>query len=240
MPDPVAVNSMFGRIARRYDVANRMLSGGIDVWWRRCLVQAVRRTRPRDVLDLATGSGDVAFALARALPPNAAIVGMDFCRPMLDEAETKKARSKRFNNVHFREGDGLALPLDDESVDAVTISFGLRNMADRHRALSEMRRVLRPGGHVFVLEFSQPRAGFRGLYFAYLRHVLPRMAAFITGDKGAYDYLGGSIADFPPHAAMSAELVRAGFENVQVDRLTFGTVALHRARRPFGPGAAIS
>lgn len=223
---------MFGRIARRYDVANRMLSGGIDVWWRRCLVRAVRRTRPTHVLDLATGSGDVAFALARALPPDAAIVGMDFCRPMLDEAEVKKVRSGRSKNVTFREGDGLALPVDDASFDAVTISFGLRNMADRHRALSEMWRVLRPGGYVFVLEFSQPRAVFRGLYFAYLRHVLPRLAALITGDKGAYDYLGGSIEDFPPHTAVSAELTRAGFDAVEVDRLTLGTVALHRARRP--------
>jgi demethylmenaquinone methyltransferase / 2-methoxy-6-polyprenyl-1,4-benzoquinol methylase len=231
MPDPVAVNSMFGRIARRYDVANRMLSGGIDVWWRRCLVRAVRRTRPRDVLDLATGSGDVAFALARALPADVNITGMDFCRPMLDEAERKKARSTGFANVVFREGDGLALPVPDESVDAVTISLGLRNMADRHRALREMRRVLRPAGHVFVLEFSQPRAGFRGLYFAYLRHVLPRLAAFITGDKGAYDYLGGSIADFPTHTSLSAELERAGFQEVEADRLTFGTVALHRGRR---------
>src|SRR5690606_17179790 len=126
-------------------------------------------------------------------------------------------------NVTFREGDGLALPLDDASFDAVTISFGLRNMADRHRALSEMWRVLRPGGYVFVLEFSQPRAVFRGLYFAYLRHVLPRLAALNTGDKGAYDYLGGSIEDFPPRTAVSAELTRAGFDAVEVDRLTLGT-----------------
>jgi demethylmenaquinone methyltransferase / 2-methoxy-6-polyprenyl-1,4-benzoquinol methylase len=232
MPDPVAVNSMFGRIAGRYDVANRLLSGGVDLWWRRRLVAAVRSTHPRQVLDLATGSGDVAFALAKSLPRDVTIVGMDFCRPMLDEAETKKRQFGGFANVVFREGDGLALPVEDASVDAVTVSFGLRNMADRARALAEMKRVLRPGGWMFVLEFSQPRAGFRSIYYAYLRHVLPRVAALVTGDKDAYDYLGGSIADFPTHEAVTAELQQAGFENVEADRLTFGTVALHRGRKP--------
>ena len=114
MPDPVAVNSMFARIARRYDVANRLLSGGVDLWWRRRLVAAVSRHAPRDVLDLATGSGDVAFALARRLPPTTPITGMDFCQPMLDEAELKKkaAGPARYAQVTFRQGDGLALMLN--------------------------------------------------------------------------------------------------------------------------------
>src|SRR5512141_2125017 len=139
MPDPVAVNSMFGRIARRYDVANRLLSGGVDVWWRRRLVAAVKSSTPSDVLDLATGSGDVAFALSRGLPPAVSITGMDFCQPMLDEAEMKKnaAGAERYANVTFRQGDGLALPLPDQCVDAVTIAFGLRNLADRDRGLRE-------------------------------------------------------------------------------------------------------
>ena len=158
MPDPTAVNSMFGRIARRYDAANFILSAGIDRWWRHRLVAAVRKASPRHVLDLATGSGDVAFALGRALDPATAIIGMDFCQPMLDQAEAKKrgAGTGSFANVTFRPGDGLALPLPDASQDAVTIAFGLRNLADRDRGLREMRRVLRPGGRLFVLEFSQP------------------------------------------------------------------------------------
>src|SRR5687768_5792888 len=129
MPDPLSVNSMFGRIARRYDLANRLLSGGMDVGWRRRLVASVRATEPRDVLDLATGSGDVAFALSRALPDTVRILGMDFCQPMPDEAELKKKAcgEKNFRNVRFQPGDILALPLADESVDVVTISFGLRN-----------------------------------------------------------------------------------------------------------------
>src|SRR5881394_1604110 len=109
MPDPIAVNSMFGRIARRYDLANFLLCGGIDTWWRRCLVTAVRRQAPTDVLDVATGSGDVAFALSARLSQTTRILGLDFCQPMLDEAEAKKrSAGRRFENVSFQRGDGLA------------------------------------------------------------------------------------------------------------------------------------
>ena len=144
MPDPVAVNSMFARIARRYDFANILLSGGIDRWWRRKLVSAVNRGVPTDVLDLATGSGDVAFAISRKILSANNIVGMDFCQPMLDEAVIKQENSQETADarITFKQGDGLDLPLDDDSFDAVTISFGLRNMADRHLSLTEMRRVL--------------------------------------------------------------------------------------------------
>ena len=173
MPDSALVNTMFARIARRYDLANRLLSGGVDRWWRWRLVAAVRRAHPRVVLDLATGSGDVAFALGRGLPAEVEIIGMDFCQPMLDEAETKKRRTGGYANVSFRPGDGLALPLAAASVDAVTIAFGLRNMADRPRSIGEMRRVLRPPhGRLFVLEFSQPAPWFRPLYFFYLQHLI--------------------------------------------------------------------
>src|SRR5882757_3381910 len=189
MPDPKAVNTMFARIAGRYDLANHLLSGGVDYWWRQRLVRAVHDVHPETVLDLATGSGDVAFALADGLPAGTRITGMDFCEPMLEEAVKKRAASPRWSSIEFRQGDGMALPLPDNSFDAVTISFGLRNMADRHAALSEMRRVLRPGGKLFVLEFSQPYPWFRPCYFAYLKYLLPVIAGFVTGDKNAYDYL---------------------------------------------------
>ncbi len=222
---------MFGRIARRYDLANRLLSGGTDVWWRWRLRRAVARCRPKDVLDLATGSGDVAFALARGLPAEVAITGMDFCQPMLDEAVVKKARDPRYAKIVFQQGDAMALPLGDESFDVLTISFGLRNVADRHQALGEMRRVLRPGGMLFVLEFSQPYRWFAPLYYFYLRRILPWFAAKLTGDQGAYEYLGGSIADFPARPAMSEEILRAGFTEVRAKAMTFGIVALHAGRR---------
>jgi len=233
MPDPVAVKSMFGRIARRYDLANRVLSGGADIWWRHRLVAAVRHAAPHDVLDLATGSGDVAFALARALPPSAAITGMDFCQPMLDEAEKKKlaAGATQYAKVTFRQGDGLALPIADASIDAVTIAFGLRNLADRPRGLRELHRVLRPGGRLFVLEFSQPQAWFRPLYFLYLRKILPALAGLVTGDRAAYVYLNETIEQFPGRVALAEEIRAAGFAEVAARAMTFGIVALHEARR---------
>ena len=227
MPDPAAVNTMFARIARRYDLANRLLSAGLDAGWRRHLVAAVRRAQPRDVLDLATGSGDVAFALARALPSGTRITGVDFCQPMLDEAEKKK--SARDAHVTFRPGDGLALPLAAASVDAVTIAFGLRNMADRGRALREMRRVLRPGGRLFVLEFSQPARWFRPLYFFYMRRLAPSIAGWLTGDRAAYEYLCNSIDEFPAREALAGEIRAAGFARVAARGYTLGVVALHEA-----------
>ena len=239
MPDPKAVNTMFGRIARRYDAANRILSGGIDRRWRKHLVDNVRRHRPQQILDLATGSGDVAFALSRALEPTTTIIGMDFCQPMLDAAEEKKkAAGSRFPNVKFTLGDGLNIPLPAESQDAVTIAFGLRNLADRPRGLREMRRVLRPGGRLYVLEFSQPYAWFRPLYFLYLRHVLPRIAGLVTGDRAAYDYLHDTIGTFPSRAGLAEEITTAGFSSVRAVALTLGVVALHEAvNAPSRPAA---
>lgn len=222
---------MFARIAGRYDRANRLLSGGIDLWWRRRLIKSVATKSPQDVLDLATGSGDVAFALARGLPAGTPITGMDFCQPMLDEAIKKQPDMPQATAITFAQGDGLNLPCADASFDAATISFGLRNMADRHKCLSELLRVLRPGGHLWVLEFSQPKGWMRPFYYFYLRHILPHVAALVTGDKGAYDYLGGSIESFPSHQGISSEMEAAGFQMDSVQRLTGGIVALHGGRK---------
>lgn len=234
MPDPVAVNSMFARIARRYDLGNRVLSGGLDLWWRRRLVSALGASHPTTVLDLATGSGDVAFAIGRKIQSANKIVGMDFCQPMLDEAVAKQAADpkNRYGHLTFQQGDGLNLPLPDAGFDAVTISFGLRNMADRARSLREMNRVLRPGGRLFVLEFSQPSPWFRPFYLFYLRHIVPLVAGVLTGDKSAYVYLNESIEAFPDRAALAAEIHAAGFAPVTAKPLTFGVVALHEAVKP--------
>lgn len=230
MPDPAAVRAMFARIAGRYDVANHLLSGGIDFQWRQKLVRRVRAARPTAVLDLATGSGDVAFALADGLSPNAQITGMDFCEPMLEEAVRKSAAHPRWSQINFRPGDGLAIPSPDQTFDAVTISFGLRNMADRRKCLAEMRRVLRPGGRLYVLEFSQPTPLFRPFYYAYLKFVLPWVAGLVTCDRSAYEYLCGSIENYPDRVAMSAEILAAGFRTVSATPLTLGIVALHEAQ----------
>lgn len=233
MPDPKNVNSMFARIARRYDVANRLLSFGRDVKWRKVLVNQVASCHPDRILDLATGSGDVAFALASKLGPSIDIVGMDFCKPMLEEAEKKKSASQKseYRSIRFMEGDGMAIALPDNSVDTVTISFGLRNMADRLVCLREIRRVLKPSGSLFVLEFSQPYRWFRPLYLFYLRYVLPRIAGLITGDREAYLYLNESIEAFPGRTQLSEECKRAGFATVNARPLTFGIVALHKATK---------
>jgi demethylmenaquinone methyltransferase/2-methoxy-6-polyprenyl-1,4-benzoquinol methylase len=211
MPDPVAVNAMFARIARRYDLANRLLSGGVDVWWRRRLVAAVRRAHPHDVLDLATGSGDVAFALAGALPGDTRITGMDFCQPMLDEAALKKQQSPRYAGVAFRQGDGLALPLADASFDAVTISFGLRNMADHDRALREMRRVLRPGGRALIIDMRKEASdGEIAEEVGKMR--LKRVDAFVT--RSALKSLRGRAYTAPDFVRMIGE---AGFPAHRID-----------------------
>lgn len=232
MPDPNAVNSMFGRIAFRYDLANRVLSGGIDIYWRFRLAQAVRRQAPATTLDLATGSGDVAFKLHRELPESAKIIGMDFCAPMLDQAKAKQAaQAQLYPRVSFVLGDALDIPLPAESVDAVTIAFGIRNTADRARCLSEIRRVLRPGGKLYILEFSQAWALVRPVYHLHLKHIAPAVAGWLTGDRAAYEYLGQSIDRFPPKEGLRQEMIAAGFEDVRAEAMTFGVVALHIGRR---------
>lgn len=224
---------MFGRIARRYDIANLLLSFGIDRIWRKRLVREVAGQAPQDILDLATGSGDVAFALSRELGPAVKITGMDFCAPMLDQARVKLATANQNQNpnIDFRIGDGLAIPLPDDCCDTVTISFGLRNLADRPLGLREMRRVLRPHGKLFVLEFSQPSRWFRPFYYFYLRRILPFIAGVVTGDRAAYVYLNDTIAQFPDRQALADEIAAAGFTRVESKPMTFGIVALHVATR---------
>src|SRR4051812_23429606 len=166
--EPAAVRAMFDRIARRYDLANHLLSGGIDFWWRHRAAEIVHRWQSRRVLDVATGSGDLALAIARRLP-EAEITGTDFSGEML-------AIAKRKGVPRTVAADALALPFPDTSFDAVTIAFGLRNMVDWTAALREMRRVLVPEGRVLVLDFSLPAGVLRPLYRFYLHHCLPRLA----------------------------------------------------------------
>ena len=231
-PDPSAVKATFCNVASRYDLANHLLSCGIDFLWRRKLVSLARKETCVRVLDLATGSGDVAFALREGLSGSPEIVGLDFCPPMLDQAREKRERmglAKESNE--FIEGDCLELALEDETFDLVTIAFGLRNLSDRAKGLREMRRVLKPGGRLLVLEFSQPYLWFRPFYYLYLRGILPWMARLITGDRKAYLYLGTSISNFPNRKELSAELVESGFSSPQVHPMTFSVVALHEARK---------
>lgn len=224
MPEGAAVSRMFAEIAHRYDAANHLLSGGVDFHWRRVLVKMVAAAQPRDVADLATGSGDVAFALRQGLAQDTVIAGYDFCEPMLEQARAKQGGD---TPVHFAFGDCMHLPLADASVDAITIAFGVRNFEDRLRGLREMHRALRPGGRAFILEFSQPYAWFRPCYYLYLKFILPLLAGVATGKKDAYDYLACSIEGFPARAELSAQIREAGFQSVTATALTFGIVAIH-------------
>jgi demethylmenaquinone methyltransferase/2-methoxy-6-polyprenyl-1,4-benzoquinol methylase len=214
---------MFGRIARRYDLANHLLSGGADFLWRRRATKMVQEWGPRRVLDLATGSGDLALAFQRRLP-EATIIAADFSPEMLSVAQQKGVRETVL-------ADALHLPFPDDSFDCVSVAFGLRNMADWNLALREMNRVLRPGGHLLVLDFSLPTGLLRSGYRFYLHRCLPILASLVTGQKEAYDYLGGSIEKFPSGGAMIKMIAENGFAAVSADPLTGGIATIYAAEK---------
>ena len=231
-PDPDAVRATFEGIAPRYDLANHLLSGGLDFLWRRRLIREAVVSRPRDVLDLATGSGDVALALREVLPIDVKVTGLDFCPPMLAEAERKRiAAGHSPDSLRFMQGDCLSLNFPDDSFDLVTIAFGLRNLCDRAVGLSEMQRVLRPGGRLLILEFSQPFFFLRPFYYLYLRVILPLFARWVTGDRKAYEYLGSSISGFPDRFGLAEEFRQANFHKVGFVSLTGAVVALHMGEK---------
>ncbi len=230
MPKGPDIKQMFAGIAGRYDLANHLLSLGIDYYWRRRLVREVKASRPKSVVDLATGSGDVAFALKKELDHSVKIKGIDFCEPMLAKANEKKSQNKDFQDIEFILGDVLHLPLADNSVDALTIAFGFRNLEDRAKGLREMRRVLsKPNGVLLILEFTQTHPWFRPLYSIYLKYILPILAYLITGESKAYHYLAGSIESFPTKKLISEQIAEAGFKNIKSQSLSFSIVAIHRA-----------
>lgn len=223
--EPEAVRAMFGRVARRYDLANHLLSGGLDFSWRARAAEIVTAWAPRQLLDLATGSGDLGLTIAKRLP-SVEITGADFCAEMLETARAKGLR----NTVV---ADALELPFAAASFDVVTVAFGLRNMANWDSALAEMARVLRPTGRLLVLDFSLPRGWWAPLYRAYLHHLLPWVAGLVTGEKKAYDYLGESIERFPSGAAMCAMIERSGFQAATAEPRSGGIVTIYCAsKRP--------
>ena len=235
---------MFGRIAAGYDTANRVLSFGVDRLWRRRLIRGVEAAfaagSRRRILDLAAGTLDVSLALLRSVP-GSTVIALDFCLPMLRLGRMKRDRAGGYekSRISLAAGNGLCLPLADGSVDAVTVSFGLRNMAPREKAIAESFRVLAPGGVFHVLEFGSARNRILGgLYNMYLTKILPCLGGRIAGDAGAYAYLARTIEDFPDAPALGAELEAAGFGEVAWKRLWGGIVYLHTGKKCGTTGAA--
>jgi len=221
---PARVRKMFGSIARRYDLANHLLSCGTDFYWRRHAAEIVADWRPHRVADLATGTGDLALALQKRLP-DADIVGVDVLQEMLDLAQRKGVRQIVL-------ADAMNLPFDDASFDCVTIAFGLRNLENWAAALAEMWRALKPNGHLLVLEFSLPRMPIlRAIYRFYLHRCLPLLGSLLTGTKSAYDYLGDSIEEFPDGSAMCELMAANGFSDATAEPLTGGIVTIYTAQK---------
>lgn len=218
------VRAYFSRIASRYDLANHLLSGGCDIFWRIKAAGIVQSWNPRTILDLATGSGDLARTLQRACP-EALLVGADFCEPMLHVARAKDI-------PRLVVADALQLPFADASFDAVTVAFGLRNMASWTHALSEIHRVLCPGGHLLILDFGLPEPPLLRPYRFYLHNLLPFLASLLTGERSAYDYLADSIESFPNAGAMCGRLESARFQSPAYVPLLGGVTALYTAVRP--------
>jgi demethylmenaquinone methyltransferase/2-methoxy-6-polyprenyl-1,4-benzoquinol methylase len=218
---------MFSTIAGRYDLLNRIFSFGIDVIWRRELASELPSGDNQPVLDLATGTADVALTLEKRIPGNRLIVGTDFALPMLHEAAEKIAR-KRARRIRLIVGDALDLPLREDAFAAVTIAFGLRNLPDRQAGLQEMVRVLRPGGLVAVLEFSKMDRPIIGPVFRfYFNRVIPFIGGIVSGNPGAYRYLPESVDSFPDPVQLGQEMLHAGLVNVLYRPMTFGIAWLH-------------
>jgi demethylmenaquinone methyltransferase/2-methoxy-6-polyprenyl-1,4-benzoquinol methylase len=221
---PAHVREMFGSIATRYDLANHVLSCGIDFYWRARAAKIVDTWHPHEIADLATGTGDLALAMQKKLP-HAELTGVDVLPEMLEIARRKGVRRVVL-------ADAMELPFDDASFDCVTIAFGLRNLENCSSALTEMWRVLKPKGHLLVLEFSMPTMPIvRAAYRFYLHRCLPLLGSFLTQKKSAYDYLGDSIEEFPSGNAMCELMRETGYVSPSFERLTGGIVTIYTAAK---------
>lgn len=223
---------MFGSIAPRYDMLNRLLSLGIDRRWRRKAVTDLNCGNGGLILDIATGTGDMLLAAASGTDRTVRIVGVDFCGEMVEIAAAKLAASTHRDRVGVSIGSCEAIPFRDDTFDSATIAFGIRNVEDRELGLTEILRVLRPGGRLVILEFSTPRSRlFSAVYRFYFSHVLPTVGGLIS-DAAAYRYLPDSVAEFPDGERFAAMMYHAGFVNIKRTELTFGIVTEYLGEKP--------
>lgn len=223
------VRRMFGEIAGRYDFMNHLLSLNVDRYWRWRAVRTVPAPKQGAVLDVCTGTGDLALAYHKATAGEASIVGADFCRQMLAIGRQKGVAAGANGALAFVEADTQRLPMPDDQFDVVCVAFGLRNVADTDAGLAEMTRVCKPGGRVAVLEFSSPRwQPFKGVYGYYFRYVLPRLGQLLSrNQQSAYSYLPESVGEFPQGEALAQRLRAAGLKEVSHRGLTLGVATLY-------------
>ncbi|PLX78945.1 MAG: bifunctional demethylmenaquinone methyltransferase/2-methoxy-6-polyprenyl-1,4-benzoquinol methylase UbiE [Desulfuromonas sp.] len=225
------IREMFDAIAPRYDFLNRLLSFGIDRRWRRFTVRQLAVPKGGAVLDIATGTGDVALEVARQTDPSVSIVGVDFTQGMLVHGLEKVAASLYPERIRLVNAPCEALPHPDSVFDGVTIAFGIRNVVERQQGLREMFRVLKPGGIVAILEFSQPESQlFRQIYYFYFRRLLPWVGGLFS-KRSAYQYLPDSVLEFPTTEEFQQMMTAAGFIELRSVPLTFGIATLHIGRR---------
>jgi len=229
-PDRIA--GMFDAIAPRYDLLNHLLSAGIDRRWRARAIRSLQLTGREVLLDVCTGTADVALEARRAPAGAARVVGVDFAGAMLAIGRRKVRAAGESDRVRLVRADATRLPVGSATVDAATVAFGIRNVERPEAACTEMARALRPGGRLAILEFGEPRVpGLRTLYLWYFKYLLPWIGRMVSGHNAAYSYLPASVRSFPPPAAFAALLQRAGFRDVRAVPLTLGIVYLYTASR---------
>jgi demethylmenaquinone methyltransferase / 2-methoxy-6-polyprenyl-1,4-benzoquinol methylase len=229
---PTRIAGMFDAIAPRYDLLNGVLSAGLDRYWRRRAIRSLAFTGRETLLDVCTGTGDVAIAAARGAQGAAQVLGVDFAGAMLTRARQKVSDRQLSARVRVVRGDAMDLPVASASVEGVTIAFGIRNVADPESACRELLRVLRPGGRLAILEFGLPVVpAVRPLYLWYFRNVLPRIGRTVSRHDAAYSYLPASVGAFPWGEAFADILRGQGFNNVKARPLSFGVVYLYTGQK---------
>jgi demethylmenaquinone methyltransferase/2-methoxy-6-polyprenyl-1,4-benzoquinol methylase len=221
------VARMFDSISWRYDFLNHFLSVGVDIYWRKRAMRELKALKPRLILDVATGTGDLAIQAVKSLDPEK-IIGVDISTGMMDLGRKKIEEKGLSKKIELRRGDSENLPFEENKFDAVIVAFGVRNFENLEKGLAEMYRVVKPGGKVVVLEFSKPdKFPFREFYGLYFRFVVPIVGRMVSKDKSAYDYLPESIHAFPRGKAFVSILDRLGFKNTACKPLTFGISSIY-------------
>ena len=224
------VAKMFDKIAFRYDFLNRFLSGGIDVYWRKRAIRELYEVNPETVLDVATGTGDVAIMICKQLAVKK-VIGIDISEGMLQLGRKKIAKQMLNNRIELLRGDSETINFSQDSFDAITVAFGVRNFENLRQGLKEMLRVLKPGGKLVVLEFSRPHSAFRGVYNLYMNFIAPRIGKLISKDCDAYQYLNDSVKAFPEGKAFVNILNETGYSGTYFKTLSLGICTIYCGKK---------